>query len=115
MSKRTSTQSITTLPASPADERRSRMIKYSVAMGVRTLCVVSLIFVQGWWVLVMVLAAVVLPYFAVVIANVGAKPGPAPQVTRPAAIVPVILPAPATGSPGTPGAASAGPLPPQES
>ncbi|MCU1437811.1 MAG: hypothetical protein JWP66_898 [Naasia sp.] len=68
------------------------MLKYTVAMGIRTLCVASLLFVSGWWVLFMVVAAVLLPYFAVVIANVGAKPQAAPTVLRPEAIVPVLLP-----------------------
>jgi Protein of unknown function (DUF3099) len=74
MSRRTHTQSITTLPVSPTAERHSRMIKYSIAMGIRTLCVVSLLFVQGWWIVVMVVAALVLPYLAVVVANVRSKP-----------------------------------------
>jgi hypothetical protein len=115
MSKSTSTQSITTLPASPTDERRSRMIKYSVAMGIRTLCVIALIFVQGWWVVVMVVAALVLPYVAVVVANVGARPAAVPQVTHPGAIVPVILPPADAGTSSAPAASPAGHRPPQDS
>jgi len=63
-------QSITTLPPSPADDRRARMIKYTVAMGVRVVCIVALLFVDGWWLLACALGAIVLPYFAVIIANV---------------------------------------------
>jgi hypothetical protein len=65
-------QSLTDLPLSPEAERRTRMIKYSVAMGVRMICIVCLIFAQGWWLLVFAIGAIVLPYFAVVIANVKA-------------------------------------------
>lgn len=63
-------QSITDLPQSPEAERRTRMIKYSVAMGIRMVCIVCLIFAHGWWLLVFAIGAIVLPYFAVVIANV---------------------------------------------
>ena len=99
MSKRPETQSITTLPLSPQEERRSRMVKYSVAMGIRTLCVVSLLFVQGWWILVMVAAALVLPYLAVVIANTRSKGSAQAMAERPYAALP---PAPPPSSPTSP-------------
>jgi hypothetical protein len=63
-------QSITSLPASPEEERRSRMIKYVVAMGIRMVCIVLMLFVQGWWLLLCAAGAILLPYFAVVLANV---------------------------------------------
>ena len=63
------------------------MIKYSIAMGIRTLCVISLLFVQGWWMLIAVIAAVVLPYFAVVVANVSMRPSSEGPPPRPGAIV----------------------------
>ena len=44
-------QAITSLPLSPEVERRNRMIKYSIAMGVRVVCIVLMLFVQGWWLL----------------------------------------------------------------
>ena len=50
------------------------MIKYSLAMGIRVACLLCLPFVEGWWLLVMGLGALVLPWFAVVIANVGSNP-----------------------------------------
>ena len=62
-------QSITALPMSPAEDRRRRMIRYTVAMSVRLLCVILCFVVQGWWVLVFAIGAVVLPYVAVVLAN----------------------------------------------
>ncbi len=86
--RRIKAQSVTDLRSSVADDRRSRFIKYCIAMGIRTLCVISLFFVQGWWVGVVLAAAIVLPYLAVVIANVSGSPlAAAPQ--RPGAIVPV--------------------------
>jgi Protein of unknown function (DUF3099) len=51
------------------------MIKYSLAMGIRMVCILSLLFVQGWWLVIMAAGAIVLPYIAVVLANVGARPG----------------------------------------
>lgn len=68
-------QSITSLPRSPEEDRRARMIKYSLAMGIRMVCIVSLLFVHGWWLVVMGIGAIVLPYIAVVLANVGSTPG----------------------------------------
>jgi len=67
-------QSITSLPTSPSDERRVRMIKYSVAMGLRMVCIIAMLFVTGWWLILCVAGAILLPYFAVVIANVSAPP-----------------------------------------
>lgn len=78
-------QSITSLPLSPEAERRSRMVKYSVAMGIRVVCIVLMLFVHGWWLLVCAVGAIVLPYIAVVIANVHADPRGA-QVLRPGAL-----------------------------
>jgi Protein of unknown function (DUF3099) len=88
MSKKTQAQSITTLPMSPDEERKSRMVKYSIAMGIRTLCVVSLLFVQGWWIILMVVAALVLPYLAVVIANTRSKGAAQAMAERPYAALP---------------------------
>ena len=78
-------QSITSLPASPEVERRNRMIKYSIAMGVRVICIVLMLFVDGWWLVVCALGAILLPYFAVVIANVKISP-PAAEVLRPGGV-----------------------------
>lgn len=81
-------QAITSLPLSPEVERRNRMIKYSIAMSVRVVCIVMMLFVQGWWLLVFATAAIVLPYFAVVLANVHTDPRGG-QVERPGGILPV--------------------------
>lgn len=45
------------------------MIKYSIAMGIRLACIGACFLVTGWWLLVPALGAVLLPYFAVVVAN----------------------------------------------
>jgi hypothetical protein len=98
-------QSITSLPLSPEMERRNRMIKYSVTMGIRVVCIVMMLFVQGWWLLVFALGAILLPYIAVVIANVHADPRGA-EVYRPGAIELVGRDA-APGASATPGPAPA--------
>lgn len=89
MSRHTGTQSITSLPISPEEERRSRVRKYIIAMSIRTACVVSLLFLRDWWMAVAIVGAIVLPYFAVVIANVKSRPTTAEPVARPGAIVPL--------------------------
>ncbi len=82
---------ITSLPTSPDDERRARMIKYAAAMGVRMVCIGACFFTPGWWMLLPALGAVALPYFAVIAANTvvhrsGAaveRPGALMRLTRP--------------------------------
>jgi heme O synthase-like polyprenyltransferase len=66
-----SSQSVTSLPASPVDERKKRMQKYLIMMSVRIVCLVLMLFVKGWWLAVVAAGAILLPYFAVVIGNVG--------------------------------------------
>ncbi|MFM6974743.1 MAG: DUF3099 domain-containing protein [Agromyces sp.] len=62
-------QSITSIPLSPAEERRARMVKYSISMAVRMACIVAMLFVSGWWLFLCALGAIFLPYFAVIVAN----------------------------------------------
>jgi uncharacterized membrane protein YdbT with pleckstrin-like domain len=80
-------QSITSLPESPDDERRRRMIRYAIAMSIRVLCIIACLFVHGWWLLLPILGAVFLPYVAVVLANVHSSSDAV--VERPGSIVPV--------------------------
>lgn len=47
------------------------MRKYTIAMSVRMICILLVFVVPGWWMWVFALGAVVLPYIAVVLANVG--------------------------------------------
>ncbi len=74
--------SVTTLQRSPTDERRVRFIKYTVAMTIRVVCIVLMVFVEGWWLLVCAAGAVFLPYFAVIIAN-AVRLESVPDVVRP--------------------------------
>ena len=81
-------QSATTLPAAPRDERRTRVVKYAVTMTIRMVCLILMLFVQGWWLLVVGIGAVFLPYVAVVLANAGGVIAGG-EVRRPGALVPV--------------------------
>jgi hypothetical protein len=76
---------ITSLPPSPEQERRKRMIEYSIMMGIRVLCVLACIWVRGWWLLIPALGAIFLPYFAVVVAN-AAQTGSSDTVERPGSL-----------------------------
>jgi predicted tellurium resistance membrane protein TerC len=63
------TQSVTSIGQSPESERKTRMIKYLIAMIIRMVCLVLALVVQGWLAWVFAAGAVLLPYFAVVLAN----------------------------------------------
>jgi hypothetical protein len=78
---------ITELPLSPKQEQDARMRRYVIIMGVRVVCLVACLFVQGWWLLVPALGAVFLPFVAVVLANAVSQRGGGP-VERPGAIEP---------------------------
>ena len=78
-------QSITSLPQSPDEERRGRVLRYSVAMGVRIVCVILALVLHGWFQLIAIIGAVLLPYFAVVVANVAVR-GKGDEVLRPGPI-----------------------------
>jgi hypothetical protein len=75
---RTAVQTATALPRSPLQDRRSRMRKYSIAMSVRTLCLIGVVLVPDWWRFVLGAGAVFLPYVAVVLANVGSSASTTP-------------------------------------
>lgn len=85
-------QSITSLAESPDEERNRRMVQYAVAMGIRVVCVFLCFFLQGWWLILPAIGAIVLPYFAVVIANASRR---APA--EPVASVHFALPQPDRG------------------
>lgn len=71
--KTTRAQSATSLPRAPRDEASARVRTYLITMGVRIACFVLMVVVQplGWYTWVFAAGAILLPYFAVVIANVG--------------------------------------------
>ena len=82
-------QSATALPAAPQDDRKKRMLKYTIAMSVRTVCLIALVIVPDWWRYVFGVGAVVLPYIAVVLANVGSSGAATP--VHPAAAAPLAI------------------------
>lgn len=78
---------ITSLPTSPDDERKARMVKYAAAMSVRMVCIAACFVTPGWWMLIPALGAVVLPYFAVIAANTVVNTG-GNSVERPGGLLP---------------------------
>jgi predicted tellurium resistance membrane protein TerC len=62
-------QTVTSIDVSPEDERRSRMVRYLVAMSIRVVCIIAGVYVEGWLMWVCFAGAIFLPYFAVIIAN----------------------------------------------
>lgn len=60
---------ITTASTSRDDEINARQRRYVFSMAVRTVCFVAAVLVEGWLRWVLVVAALVLPYVAVVMAN----------------------------------------------
>ena len=63
---------ITTASTSAAQDIAARQKRYVLAMGFRTICFVAAIFVTITWArILLVIAALVLPYVAVVMANAG--------------------------------------------
>jgi hypothetical protein len=61
--------SITDAATAHSEEMRERMIKYSVAMGIRMVCLILVFVVDGWFKVLPIAGAVFLPWIAVVIAN----------------------------------------------
>lgn len=62
-------QSVTSLELSPDQERKQRMVRYSIAMSIRTLCIILGVVSTGIWMWIFFALAIFLPYFAVVLAN----------------------------------------------
>ncbi|WP_104164871.1 DUF3099 domain-containing protein [Arthrobacter sp. SX1312] len=68
----TDVHSISDARESHSDEMRTRMIRYSVSMGIRLVCFILVFVVPYVWLQwVMIAGAVFLPYFAVIVANGG--------------------------------------------
>lgn len=75
---------VTSVGAAPAEDRAHRMRAYFIMMTIRIACVASLFFVHGWWVLLSAAGAIILPYFAVLIANaVSTTDGERPDAPSP--------------------------------
>ena len=63
---------ITTAHASRADDIAARQKRYLLAMGFRTVCFIAAVVIPNGWVrVILIVAALVLPYVAVVMANAG--------------------------------------------
>jgi hypothetical protein len=63
---------VTTARRPHSEEISGRTRRYLISMGIRTVCLVLAIFVLGGWLrLIAIAAAIVLPWFAVVLANAG--------------------------------------------
>lgn len=60
---------VTTAPQSLADDSDHRLRQYLWTMGIRTSCFFAAVLIDSWVRWVFAVGAVVLPYFAVVIAN----------------------------------------------
>lgn len=68
---------ITSASRPHSEDIRGRERRYLISMGIRTLCFLLAVAFMGHWVMWFFLAgSVFLPYFAVVIANAGAKLDP---------------------------------------
>lgn len=75
---------VTSAPQSRAEELAGRQRKYLISMSLRVLCFLAAILVgHGWLMYVMIGGALVLPYFAVVMANAVTAPARAGDVESP--------------------------------
>jgi predicted tellurium resistance membrane protein TerC len=83
---RTQPTAITELPPSPEDERRTRMIRYTIAMSIRMVCLLLVVILPDLWKIAPGIGAIVLPYIAVIIAN-NTSSGTRRRVARPGALV----------------------------
>lgn len=84
-------QSATSLPRAPRDEASARMTKYFIMMSVRVMCFVLMVVITpyGWHTWLLAVGAIILPYLAVVVANVSSD-------TRSASAEPPMRQLPAT-------------------
>jgi hypothetical protein len=93
---------ITSAHTSHSERIRGRQRRYLISMGIRTMCFVLAVVADGWMRWGFIVAAVVLPYFAVIVANAAGEvddDGPEPFVddTRP-----MLEPGPAADADGGP-------------
>ncbi|MFC7876368.1 DUF3099 domain-containing protein [Isoptericola sp. NPDC057391] len=101
--------SITSAPESLEEDQARRTRRYLIQMGIRIVCFVGAVLVDVLWIrLVLVAAAVVLPYSAVLFANAGrdrVSYDTSPMVDVP----PAEIAAPATDDPAPGGTRASGP------
>lgn len=58
-----------------SDDMHRRMVQYAMTMSIRVICLILIFFVGGWMRIVCIVGAIVLPYFAVILANRGSDTG----------------------------------------
>lgn len=63
------------------------MLRYTIAMSIRVLCIFACFLVPGWWMIIPAVGAIVLPYIAVVVANVSIASTRPAEVPQPRSIV----------------------------
>jgi Flp pilus assembly protein TadB len=66
-----------------SDDQDARIHRYLVSMGIRTICVLLAVVVEGWLRWVFVIGAIGLPYVAVVMANARGEPSSSRRAARP--------------------------------
>lgn len=64
---------VTSAGVSAEQDRVHRMKVYFIMMVIRFACVISLVWVRGWWIILVAAGAIFLPYIAVLIANEAAN------------------------------------------
>jgi hypothetical protein len=83
-----------------SEDISARTRRYVISMGIRTVCFPIAVFTEGWVRWMFVAAALVLPYFAVIIANAGRErvdamapaPGLGTRLALPPGVAPVRMP-----------------------
>ncbi|WP_082357812.1 MULTISPECIES: DUF3099 domain-containing protein [Arthrobacter] len=65
-------QSVTNAVEAHSAEMHSRMVRYATTMGIRMVCIALIFVFDGWFKLIPIVGAVLLPWVAVIIANGGA-------------------------------------------
>jgi Flp pilus assembly protein TadB len=71
---------VTTAGRSPGDDRRDRERRYLITMGFRVVAfVIALVVTKGWIRVIAIIAAMVLPWIAVIFANSGPTRRPPEQ------------------------------------
>lgn len=80
------TQSITSISRSPQDDRHSRAVRYTIGFAIRLACLLSCVFLRGWFLVIPAIIAVGGPLVLVVLANASTSSG-STVVERPGAIV----------------------------
>ena len=94
---------LTSVGVNPARDRAYRMRMYFLTMTLRMLCIISLFWVRGPWIILVAIGAIVLPYFAVLIANaVSHVGGTAPDAPTPHELEAPLAPPEPTGTAAPP-------------